>query len=175
MRFWSMFLNRIRLFKKKKHLYKIKKSKQVIFKIKKIAKSSNGYAKAIMYLRKIDPYVFEELILTVVEQNNIKITRNTKYSGDGGLDGKFKLNNQVILIQAKRYKNYINLQHVTTFITLVNKKNHLGLFIHTGKTGKNTKNIVNGCKNVTILSGSKLIDFIIGNINIKDIQNFSQK
>lgn len=175
MRFWSMFLNRIRLFKKKKHLYKIKKSKQVIFKIKKIAKSSNGYAKAIMYLRKIDPYVFEELILTVVEQNNIKITRNTKYSGDGGLDGKFKLNNQVILIQAKRYKNYINLQHVTTFISLVNKKKHLGLFIHTGKTGKNTKNIVNGYKNVTILSGSKLIDFIIGNTNIKDIQNFSQK
>ena len=67
-----MFLNRIRLFKKKKHLYKIKKSKQVIFKIKKISKSSNGYDKAIMYLRKIDPYVFEELILTVVEQNNIK-------------------------------------------------------------------------------------------------------
>ena len=134
MRFWSMFLNRIRLFKKKKHLYKIKKSKQVISKIKKIAKSSNGYAKAIMYLRKIDPYVFEELILTVVEQNNIKITRNTKYSGDGGLDGKFKLNNQVILIQAKRYKNYINLQHVTTFITLVNKKNHLGLFMNKART-----------------------------------------
>ena len=170
MRFWSIFLNRIRLFKKHKHLYKIKKSKQVISKIKQISKSKNGYAKAIMYLRKIDPYVFEELILTIIERNNIKITRNTKYSGDGGLDGKFKLNNQVILIQAKRYKNYINLQHVTTFISLVNKKNHSGLFIHTGKTGINSKKIINNSDNVTILSGSKLIDFIVGNTNIKKIK-----
>ena len=57
MRFWLIFLNRIRLFKKHKHLYKIKRSKQVISKIKQISKSSNGYAKAITYLRKIESEV----------------------------------------------------------------------------------------------------------------------
>jgi len=41
---------------------------------------------SIAYLRKIDPYVFEELLLEALLSKGFKITRNKRYSGDGGID-----------------------------------------------------------------------------------------
>ena len=48
----------------------------------------NGLAPAqiLAYLRKIDPYVFEELALCILERQGIAVVRNASYSGDGGLE-----------------------------------------------------------------------------------------
>lgn len=44
----------------------------------------------ISYLRNIDHFVFEELLLLAVEQNlNCKPIHNDQYTGDGGVDGRF--------------------------------------------------------------------------------------
>ena len=119
-------------------------------------------ARRISYLRKIDAFVFEELLLYSFQQNGAKIIRNKKYTGDGGIDGKVIDNMGNSLVQAKRYTNHINLQHVKDFTELINNDkwaNH-GYFVHTGKTGKGVYDVL-ASSNVTLISGSKLLDLII--------------
>ena len=120
------------------------------------------------YLRKIDPFVFEELILHTFKMKGFKIKRNKKYTGDGGIDGKVVINNQLYLIQAKRYSNFINPRHIENFASLCKSYNTKGFFIHTGKTGPESKNITKQFKNIEIISGSKLFDFFIEN---KEVTN----
>lgn len=164
----SKFLNRIKLIGKWRHLYHIRKAKQVIKKLKEIAKTPNYEGKIISYLRKINPYVFEEMILTVIEENNIRVFRNTRYSGDGGIDGIFKIKQGKVLIQCKRYKNYINAKDVQELTNKVKEEKHfMGIFVHTGKTGDKSKNIALNEKNIVFLSGSNLVNIIIGKENIK--------
>ncbi|WP_250151835.1 restriction endonuclease, partial [Escherichia coli] len=62
-----------------------------------------GDARRLKYLRKISPYVFEELLLLAFEQQGMPVIRNPSYSGDGGLDGQVVINGERWLIQAKRY------------------------------------------------------------------------
>lgn len=148
----------ILLFKNKKnrHQRNIEKSKNIIELLNKF--SFNG--QKINYLKKIDPYVFEELLLSSFEKKGYKIKRSKRYSGDGGVDGIIYDNdNNEIYIQAKRYKNYINLQHLKDFENLINSKNVKGYFIHTGKTGSKSKDFINNA-NLNILSGDKLINLI---------------
>ena len=114
----------------------------------------------ITYLRKIDPFVFEEMILSVFKEMGYKIKRNKKYTGDGGTDGQVWINRQHHHIQAKRYSSYINKQHMLEFIQLNKEKKTTGLFIHTGKTGKETKLLAKN-NGVEIISGEKLYSFII--------------
>jgi restriction system protein len=115
--------------------------------------------KIINYLRKIDPFVFEELLLTVLERQGLQVKRNKRYTGDNGIDGIFFQNGQPVYIQAKRYSGHISLEDVTDFIRTVNQNKVRGLFIHTGKTGEEVKKLVrSSC--VEIISGSKLVEFI---------------
>ncbi|MCT6953383.1 restriction endonuclease, partial [Salmonella enterica subsp. enterica serovar Javiana] len=46
------------------------------------ALSSDGAR--LSYLRKINPYVFEELLLLTLEKQGLEVIRNRSYSGDGG-------------------------------------------------------------------------------------------
>ena len=62
-----------------------------INKLKEIAKTPDSNGKIIVYLRKINPFVFEELILSVIEDSNIRVYRNRRYTGDGGVDGMIKI------------------------------------------------------------------------------------
>ena len=70
---------------------------------------------AIATLRRLDPYVFEELLLTCCEDQGWEIERNFRYTNDGGIDGRILIYNKLYLIQAKRYKDYINPQHPIAF------------------------------------------------------------
>ena len=47
-----------------------------------------GDGQRLTYLRKISPYVFEELLLSAFERQGLTVVRNASYSGDGGLDGR---------------------------------------------------------------------------------------
>lgn len=140
-----------------KHLRNIRNSKKILDRVKKLPHPG---AK-INYLRKIDPFVFEELILSAIQLKGFKIKRNKKYTGDGGIDGVFyDNNNQLILLQAKRYKGHIQKQHLEDFLTLVHqKKARKGLFIHTGKTSlKSLENYKHS--KIQIVSGNKLLLFL---------------
>lgn len=115
---------------------------------------------ALTYLRKIDPFVFEELILTAFERKGNRIIRNQRYTGDGGIDGRIIEDGKLVLIQAKRYKAYISKQHLKDFITLVEKSNaSKGYFIHTGRTGNSIIEELTS-KKLKIISGQKLLDLL---------------
>lgn len=115
------------------------------------------------YLRKIDPYVFEELILTVLDRQGIIVTRNASYSGDGGLDGEFCYEGGRFLVQAKRYKGAINTGHVEAFARLIDtRRADGGLFIHTGRTPSGAYKQMGRYGNITLVSGGKLAALIRG-------------
>lgn len=88
----------------------------------------------LSYLRKINPYVFEELLLLALEKQGLEVIRNRSYSGDGGLDGQVFINGERWLIQAKRYSRSISPQHIQAFGKLLAREGCGGfLFIPVGR------------------------------------------
>lgn len=145
----------IAVFRPGRHYYKLKTAKRVYMKIQGL-----DDACVLPYLRKIDPYVFEELVLWAFKQKGYRVYRNARYSGDGGVDGKVRINGKKLLIQDKRYSGYIQLAHIKAFDETCRKKKQNGLFIHTGKTGQNSKDISCNSERITIISGTKLIQLL---------------
>lgn len=151
---------------KKSHL----KKRECAYKVLKKVNSLKNSGQVITYLRKIDPFVFEEVILNVLDKRkDISITRNEKYTGDGGIDGRFtkylnsglKRNPHEYIIQAKRYKSYINPSHIIDFQNKIDddKIAKYGLFVHTGKTGRKAMEAIRHCDKVLLISGEKLAEF----------------
>lgn len=115
----------------------------------------------IAYLRKLDPYLFEELILSALERRRLEVHRNRRYSGDGGVDGAFEWKGKSIPIQAKRYRRHIARVHVAEFEGLVRKRRApFGIFVHTGRTGKGAREATGGT--VVMVSGQRLLDLLLG-------------
>ncbi|MFS6933725.1 restriction endonuclease [Klebsiella oxytoca] len=114
----------------------------------------------LMYLRKVNPYVFEELLLDAFERRGYRIKRNRRYSGDGGLDGQVWINDQRYLIQAKRYSRAINPAHLVAFAELVKRERCRGLFVHTGRTGPKSRAELARMPDVELLSGQPLLNLL---------------
>lgn len=112
------------------------------------------------YLRSINPFTFEEMILETFEQRGYKVKRNTRYTGDGGIDGRVWIDGELFLIQAKRYAGHISASHVHDFCRMVNAMGCKGFFIHTGKTGDASRLLANSQASVWIISGGKLLDLL---------------
>lgn len=168
----SKALNYFRLYRKFRHKRFIKQARRVHSKLVEISRESNHEPRIIGYTRKINPFVFEELILSAIEDSNVRITRNTRYTGDGGIDGIFHLKLGSVLIQCKRYSSHINPQHVEDLTLKVREgKHHLGIFVHTGKTGDKSKLIINEAKNVVFVSGSNLVKVLLGTKHIQELIN----
>lgn len=125
-------------------------------------KTLDGDGQRLVYLRKINPYVLEELLLTAFERQGHKVVRNPSYSGDGGIDGQVVIDGRLWLIQAKRYRNSISPQHVAAFIHLLESCNQPGFFIHTGRTGPKSRELSRGCPLIHIISGQRLLDLLAG-------------
>lgn len=111
------------------------------------------------YLRGVNPFVFEEMILTAIKRQGFKIQRNKRYTGDGGIDGRCFINGKEYLIQAKRYKGHINPAHVIEFSAICKRLGKKGLFVHTGKTGAKSKRVAVNT-NLEIISGDRLIKLL---------------
>ncbi len=147
------------------HKWRRKSALKVLEKIKNM-----NDAQIFGYLRKVDAFTMEELILSALEKReDIKVERNKKYTGDGGIDGRFfhyanidgKKVRRKYIIQVKRYSSYINRKHLLLFANqTVQEKAHFGLFIHTGKTGQETMKISKDLDNIEIISGAKLIQLV---------------
>ncbi|MFB0713548.1 restriction endonuclease [Buttiauxella noackiae] len=121
-----------------------------------------GDGQQLSYLRKINPYVFEELLLTAFKRQGYRIKRNKRYSGDGGLDGQVWRDKQRYLIQAKRYSGVICPSHIVAFGHLARRERCRGLFIHTGRTGSGGKVALSLFPEVELISGQKLIGLLRG-------------
>lgn len=165
--FWIFFLLLLFIlifFKSKnsaKHFKTLKTAKKVYKKINFIKNQNTGWL--FSYLRKIDPFVFEELILLSFKKKGFRVKRNKRYTHDGGIDGRCIRNRETFLIQAKRYSEYIKEEHVRQFIYLCGLQNKRGYFIHTGKTGNETKELIKQNPQIKLISGDKLYKFFIEN------------
>lgn len=161
---YFLFQKFLTLFKKEKYSHKWRKASAI--KVLNKLETLNE-AQTFTYLRKIDPFVMEELILTVLDKReDIRIERNQKYTGDFGVDGRFyilKDNTKPLkcIIQAKRYSSFINPKHLKEFANQIHEENaYLGFFIHTGKTSKNSFAFAKSINNLEIISGQRLIKLI---------------
>jgi restriction system protein len=122
----------------------------------------SGDGQRMSYLRKINPYVFEELLLLAFERQGYAVQRNTSYSGDGGLDGRVHINGECLLIQAKRYSRAITPAHVQDFDALLTRMGQRGLFIHTGRTGQKSRAASSSSQQLMIISGQRLLALLAG-------------
>jgi len=154
----SKTFNFFRLLGKPDHRKNIHQSRAIISKLRTFESDGQLFA----YIKKIDPLVFEEMILTLAEEAGAFVLRNRRYTGDGGSDGTFYAPGVGwFAIQCKRYHDHINPQHVAHFSELVaRKKMRGGLFVHTGKTGAGSYNNLKLDRNIILISGSKLANAI---------------
>lgn len=119
-------------------------------------------AARIVWLRKMNPYVFEEMLLSALSAQGHRIKRNASYSGDGGVDGQVWIDGQRWLIQAKRYAATISAAHVSDFGLLVRREGCRGLFIHTGRTGAVSREAFSHYPAITLISGQNLLMLLAG-------------
>lgn len=113
-------------------------------------------------LRAMDPLAFEELLLESFERRGHKVIRNRRYTGDGGIDGQVVIDGATWLIQAKRYSGAIRPEHVVAFDTLCQARGCRGLFIHTGRTGPQSRLSASHSGVVRIISGRSLLALLTG-------------
>ena len=107
-------------------------------------------------------YAFEELLLTCCPEQGWEIERNFRYTGDGGIDGRLTIALRLYLIQAKRYRGYINPKHIRDFYQVIQgEEAHGGFFIHTGKTGELASQLLREHQ-ISLISGQRLVDFVLG-------------
>ena len=139
------------------HAWRVRRSRRLIGRIREIGRV-RGAAAQFAYLRKVDPLVVEELVLSAFEVRGHKIQRNARYTGDGGVDGRCWIDGEPYLIQVKRYGSFVSAQHVAEFGALCAIENAKGLFVHTGRTGAGAR--VAAGATVTIVSGSGLLQML---------------
>jgi len=111
-------------------------------------------------LRAMDPLAFEELLLESIERRGYKVIRNRRYTGDGGIDGQVVIVGAIWLIQTKRYADTIRPEHVAAFEALCRARGKRGLFIHTGRTGPQSRAVVAHGSTIEILSGRALLSLL---------------
>lgn len=105
---------------------------------------------------------FEELLLTCCEEQGWQIQRNFRYSSDGGVDGRVLITGKLYLIQAKRYRGHIKSEHIRDFYKAIQQERAVGgFFIHTGKTGLLSKQLLEEYE-ITLISGQRLVNFVLG-------------
>jgi restriction system protein len=152
MRWASQAINAFRLMGSRRHKRNIKKSHALI----KLFSSFDHDGAALAYLRKIDPYVFEDLALSILEMRGVFVLRSKSYSGDGGLDGQFYWPGRGWhAVQCKRYGKAITPAHAKAFAALCARSFRGGLFVHTGRTGDSSQEAL-ADPSLCILSGSDL-------------------
>lgn len=142
-------------FRKASHQRRIRQALKLLKKFNQLDFKKNP-AGLFAYIKKIDPFVFEELLLLSFLFRGFKVIHNTRYTGDGGIDGVVILpNRQRVAIQAKRYANHINPAHVLAFREDFERHGcHQGLFIHCGKSGAGLYD--NLASDITLASGNHL-------------------
>lgn len=117
----------------------------------------------LAYLRKTDPLEFEEIILLSLRAEGYRTGARGAYSGDGGVDGIASRGGVTYVVQCKRYSGHISAQDVRRLEGECSKRGCGGLFIHTGRTGKGSREVVGtDYSRVKIISGEALVNLVSG-------------
>lgn len=140
--------------KRSRHAFNVHISKKHLKRLRAIDNTRQQFG----FLRAVDPFIFEEMVLTALDKLGYRIKRNSRYTGDGGIDGRVKIDGRWVLIQAKRYRAHINQQHVRAFAEICEKQKVSGIFIHTGKTSKATR-LIKGA-HIDIVSGDRMLEML---------------
>ena len=172
---------RVRLPKNlKKHLNNIEYASQVLLELRSITQLAK-LPVVIATLRRISPYVFEELVLTCCFEQGWQIQRNFRYTGDGGIDGRVLILGKLYVIQVKRYADYISPEHIKDFLSCIESERASGgFFVHTGITGQLSKQLIPDSDEIILVSGQKLVNFVLGKqlkiigitIPVKSVNNY---
>jgi restriction system protein len=163
LRKFSRVYNAFRLRKHYRHRGYIRSAAKTL-KVIRSFQGDNIGARVFVYLRKVDPTVFEEMVLTALQEGGRLVKRNLRYSGDGGSDGKFyEPGIGWMQVQTKRYGAHISAEHVRKFSELVKSTRCAGgIFVHTGRTGAAAWAPATGeAGNVVMVSGSGLLGLLL--------------
>ena len=156
-RWASQAINWFRLLGRNRHFANIRTSRRLLERL-----ASAPDAVVIAYLRKVDPLVLEELVLTVLEERGVFVLGGQSYSGDGGIDGQFLWPGRGWhAIQVKRYSSAIRPEHVSAFASVVRRQFRGGVFVHTGRTGPMSELMIRD-SGIHLLSGSTLAQSVKG-------------
>jgi restriction system protein len=158
---WVSWRSRIQSRQKPGHRRRQNQAVRIETRLQDVVGDNAGatFAMRLAYLRKIDPLVFEEMTLDAFAAHGWRVVRGTRYSGDGGLDGRIYRDGVWCGIQCKRYRGEIHHAHVHQFVKDMDAEGiHQGFFVHTGRTPKSLQKP----DGVVLLSGQALVNFIAG-------------
>jgi restriction system protein len=115
-------------------------------------------------LRRVNSFVFEELLLHCFKEQGFQVIRNSRYTGDDGIDGRLMRDGKLYLVQAKRYSGHIEAAHLREFELTIQRYGAVGgYFIHSGRTGETSWGVARQRDSkIVVLSGMKLVDFVLG-------------
>lgn len=157
----SRWVNRWRLRRRPRHRHNVCQSYQVLSQLRSW-EGAHLEARCFAFLRKVDPLLFEEIVLTALEDCGMFIWRNLRYTGDGGLDGKaWHPHHGWCAVQVKRYCQYVCADHVREFAELVARRHYpVGLFVHSGRSGGALYSHL-GNSRLTLISGNRLLQLLL--------------
>lgn len=122
-------------------------------------------------LKSIDPYTFEQLILTLLKKMGYGDVFSTPRSSDGGIDGiinEDKLGLNKIYIQAKRWnENKVRESHIRDFIGSMSGDTNKGVFVTTSDfDNKAIVKASSATHTIILINGEKLsklmLDYNVG-------------
>jgi restriction system protein len=119
-------------------------------------------ARTIGYLRAIDPWTFEEVVLSCLEEGGAAVWRNRRYTNDGGIDGRVHIpaTAQFSPVQCKRFERHVCRADVVEFHEMLYRRGFKrGLFVHTGRTGADLRGDLRDSR-VVLVSGEKLAQLV---------------
>src|SRR5450830_1265452 len=158
----SQLINAVRLRKLSGHRQRIAQSRAVLHAVRQF--KGDGYAaRCLVYLRRVDPLVFEEVILSALEDAGMLVLRNRSYTGDGGIDGQVWIPGRGWhAVQSKRYYGHIDHHHVADFGAALRERGYgAGLFLHTGRSGAAVyPHLAQG--KIVLVSGASLLQLVLG-------------
>ena len=159
----SRVVNAIRLRGLPSHRRRVRRSRAVLRELRAM-RGDSAAARSFGYLRKVDPLVCEEVVLSALEDAGVFVLRNRRYTGDGGIDGRCWLLGagwRMHVVQIKRYDAAIAPSHVAAFAQLVRQGRWAGgLFVHCGRTGPMSYLALRGA-DMELISGDTLLRLLI--------------
>lgn len=161
LRIVSKLVNELRVRWLATHQRNRRQSKRVLQAVRAF-KEPGMAARCLCYLREVDPLVFEEVVMSALEDAGFLVLRNRSYSGDGGIDGAF-WSPQLgwYAVQVKRYRAHIDRQHVRDFSNAIRQRGFDGgLFVHTGRSGAGVYPVLAEV-GMGLLSGQRLVELVL--------------
>ncbi len=172
------------------HRQRVKAALQRLYQLRSMAADpelpeARKFAAQFAYMRRIEPMVFEEMILEAFRQRGFMVRANVRYTGDGGIDGRVWVEDWRQIdpwfskrqpdrmvrgwagIQCKRYEGAVRQEHLRQFpVDLAREGLVAGFFVHTGTTPKARKEAEGAASGsgleppVQRISGSKLLHLL---------------